>query len=124
MATRPCTVTRIDENTVKFAWDTLTTTNSDGQPIPSNFADYADRHVQVIGTFGAGGNLRVEGSIDESNYAALNDPFGTALNITAASVKGITEIPLRTRPNVTAGDGSTDLDVFIISRRARSGKEV
>jgi len=124
MATRPCAVARIDENTVKFSWDTLTTTNADGQPIPSNFADYADRHVQVVGAFGVGGNLRVAGSLDLSNYAALNDPFGAALNITAASVKGITEIPLLTRPEVTAGDGTTDLDVFIIARRSRSGKEV
>lgn len=124
MATRPCTVTRIDENTVKFFWETLTTANADGQPIPTNFADFADRHAQVTGTFGAGGNLRVAGSLDASNYAALNDPFGTALNITAAGVKGITEIPLLTRPEVTAGDGTTDLDVTIIARRSRSGKEV
>ena len=66
MATRPVTVTKINDNTVKFAWDTLTTTNADGTPIGPNWDDYADRTVQVVGTFGSGGNLRVEGSLDES----------------------------------------------------------
>lgn len=119
MATRPATVTRIDSNTVKFFWETLTTTNNDGTPIPSNFADYADRTMQVTGTLGVGGNLRIEGSLDGTNYAALNDPFGTALNVTAAGIKGVTENTLLTRPNVTAGDGTTDLDVTIICRRNR-----
>lgn len=124
MATVDCVITRIDANTVKFFWETLTTTNADGRPIPTNFADYADRTMQVTGTFGAGGNLRVEGSLDASNYAALNDAFGNALNLTAAGVKSIAEVPLLTRPNATAGDGTTDLDVTIIARRSRSGKAV
>lgn len=124
MATRPVTVSRVDENTYKFFWETLSQANADGEPISAVYADYADRHVQVTGTFGAGGNLRVEGSLDLSAYAALNDFFGNALNITAAGVKGIAEVPLLTRPNVTAGDGSTDLDVTIIARRSRSGKAV
>lgn len=126
MATRPCTVTKSEDgNTVKFAWDTLTTTNADGVPIDPRWSDYPDRTVQVIGTFGTNGSLRIEGSLDGgTTYAALNDPFGTGLNVTAAGIKGITEVPLLTRPNLTAGDGSTDIDVFIIARRARSGKAV
>ena len=118
MATRPVTVTRQDEDTIIFNWDTLTTTDADGEPIPNMYSDYADRNCQVSGAFGGGGNLRIAGS-NQSAYVALNDPFGTALNITAASVKGITEIPLLTRPEVTAGDGTTDLDVTIVARRSR-----
>lgn len=125
MATIQATVTRIDENTVRFRWTGLTqATADDGVPIGANWADYPDRSVQVEGTFGAGGNLRVEGSNDEAVYAALNDPFGAALNITAASLRGITEVPLLTRPRVIAGDGTTNLNVTILARRPRSGLEV
>lgn len=125
MATIAAVITRIDENTVRFFWETLTTTNDNGAPIPSNWADFADRHVQVTGTFGAGGNLRVQGSSDAAaTYAALNDNFGGALNITAAAVKGVHEVPLLTRPFVSAGDGTTDLDVTIVCRRTRSAKAI
>ena len=118
MATRPITITRVGDNTMVFNWDTLTTTNADGTPIPENYADYTDRNVDVDGTFGAGGNLRVAGT-NRAAYKALNDSFGNALNIAAAAVKSIAEVPLLTRPEVTAGDGDTDLDVTIVCHRSR-----
>ena len=37
----------------------------DGQPI--ELANFADRSVQVFGTFGSGGNARIEGSLDGIN---------------------------------------------------------
>ena len=123
MATINPVVTPIDDNTYKFFWETLTTTNSDGAPIPARFMSYADRSVQVTGTFGAGGNLRIQGSNDMTNYAALTDPQGNALDITTAKIEQIMEIGLLTRPFVSAGDGTTDLDVTIVCRRSRSGKE-
>lgn len=124
MATITPVVTRIDDNVVKFFWETLTTTNDRGVPIHESWMDYADRSVQVTGTFGAGGNLRIQGSNDDgTTYAALNDPQGNALNIAAAKIEQVSEIPLLTRPLVTAGDGTTDLDVSIVCRRSRSGKE-
>ena len=124
MATVAATVTRIDDNTVKFFWETLTTTNDNGTPIPVNWMSYSDRTVQVTGTFGAGGNLRVQGSNDLAIYAALSDPQGSALNIASAAIKQILEVSLLMRPLVTAGDGTTDLDISIIARRPRSGQEI
>lgn len=125
MATINPTITRIGHHTVEFLYETLTTTNDRGAAIPESFMDYADRSVQVLGTFGAGGNLRIEGSNDGgTTYAALTDPQGNALNVTAAKVEAITEITLLTRPFVSAGDGTTDLDVSIVCRRSRSGKEI
>lgn len=123
MATINPVVSRIGNHTVEFFYETLTTTNDVGAAIPERFSDYADRTVQVAGTPGAGGNLRIEGSNDGSNYAALSDPQGNALNVAAAKIEAITEVPLLTRPRVTAGDGTTDLDVAIICRRQRSGLE-
>lgn len=124
MATIAPTVTKIGHHSVEFLYETLTTTDDNGSPIPERWADYADRSVQVLGTFGAGGNLRIQGSNDDgTTYAVLTDPQGNALNIAAAKVEAITEVPLWTRPFVTAGDGTTDLDVVIVCRRARSGQE-
>jgi len=120
MATIAPTVTPVGENTYEFLYETLTTTNDRGAPIPERFMDYADRSVQVFGTFGAGGNLRIEGSNDDgTTYAVLSDPQGNALNISAAKVESITEVTLMTRPFVSAGDGTTDLDVVIVCRRQR-----
>jgi hypothetical protein len=122
MATRACTPTKIDDNTMKFAWAGLLN-GDDGVPIDFQWADFADRTVQVSGTFGAGGNMRVAGSNDGGvNFPALNDAFGTALNITVASLKAITEIPLQTKPLITAGDGTTSLAVTIVARRSRSAR--
>ena len=125
MATINPVLTRINENTVEFLYSALTTTNDRGAGIPEAFMDYADRSVQVLGTFGAGGNLRVEGSNDGgTTYGALTDPQGNALNFTAAKVEAVTEITLLTRPFISAGDGTTDLDCAITCRRSRSGRQV
>ncbi len=99
--------------------------------VPYSSPHMADKSVQVSGTFGAGGNLRIEGSnqqgFDSSGnaltptYATLNDPQGTALNFTAAGIKAILENTNLVRPNVTAGDGTTSLTVSLcISTPARS----
>ena len=124
MATINPTVTIIDDNTVKFFWETLTTANADGAPIPARYMDYADRTVQVTGAFGAGGNLRIQGSNDLAIYAALNDPQGNDLNVAGAKIEQIVEVCPLCRPLVTAGDGTTDLDVTIVCRRSRSGQEI
>lgn len=88
-----------------------------GTPIP--WVQWADRSVQVTGTFGAGGNLRWEGSNDGgTTYATLTDPQGNALDFTAAKIEQITEIVELARPRVTAGDGTTSLTVTLVARKA------
>lgn len=83
--------------------------------------DWADRTVQIKGTFGAGGSVTLEGSNDETSptYAALTDPQGNAITKTVASLEVIEESPLQVRPNVTAGDGTTALTVTVLARRQR-----
>lgn len=97
-------------------WSGLTkTTNDDGEAVA--LPNFADRSVQVTGTFGSGGSVRIEGTIDGSNYAALTDPQGNALDIAAAKIESISECVRSIRPRVTAGDGTTSLAVSIIFRR-------
>jgi len=106
-------------NSLKLAtWTPLTTTNADGSPF--EFPDWADNTIQVFGTFGAGGTILVEGSNDGTNWATLTDSNGTALSLTAASVKTINERPRYLRPRVSAGDGTTSLTAVMLARRIES----
>lgn len=76
-----------------------------------------DRSVQVQGTFGSGGNCRLEGTNDGSNYHACNDYQGNALNMSVAGLKPVAEATYKMRPNITAGDGDTLLTVTLVARR-------
>lgn len=90
----------------------------------------ADKSVQVKGTFGTGGNVKIEGTNDQAydvnqaaaspTYATLNDSAGNSLDIGAASIKNILENTNAVRPNVSAGDVNTNVTVtLIISSTAR-----
>jgi len=76
-----------------------------------------DKSVHAYGTWGAGGNVRMEGSLETgtpSNPATLHDPSVTALNLTTSvSTNAILEHLHQIRPNVTAGDGTTSLTVRV-----------
>jgi hypothetical protein len=79
---------------------------------------FADRAVQIRGTFGAGGTVVIEGTIDGTNYITLTDPQGNAISKTADSIESISEIVKLIRPRVTAGDGTTAISVTLLARRA------
>lgn len=109
MATRVFTVVDHNMRSVTGQWAGLTQASADdGAPV--ELADYADRSIQVQGTIGVGGNLRIEGSNDGTNWVVLTDPQGTALNVTAAGViEQVQEVTRYMRPRITAGDGTTNL---------------
>ena len=88
-----------------------------GTPIP--WVQWADRSVQVTGTFGAGGTVRWEGSNDGgTTYAPLTDSQGNVLDFTAAKIEQVMELVELARPRVTAGDGTTALTVTLVARKA------
>ncbi len=79
--------------------------------------DFPEKEVQVFGTFGAAGNVAIEGSLDGgTTWAVLNDIDGTSLNVTAASIVKVRETLGRIRARVTAGDGTTSLTVVVAMR--------
>ena len=99
-----------------FQWTPLTTTNADGAPVGA--VQFADRSVQVIGTFGAGGSITFQGSNDGTNWASLFTAQGSAVALTAATqLKQLVEIPRFIRPFVTAGDGTTSVTAIMVARR-------
>jgi hypothetical protein len=75
-----------------------------------------DRSVQVTGTFGAGGTVIVEGSLDGTNWFQLKDAGGTLISFTAAGLKAVLEYTTYIRFNVTAGDGTTNLTGILASK--------
>jgi hypothetical protein len=85
-----------------------------GVPFPC--PGYNDKSVQVSGTFGSGGNCKIEGANDPATpvYALLNDSMGVALNVGAAKIAQVLENPYVIRPNISAGDGTTSLTVTAV----------
>lgn len=82
-----------------------------------DFDDFPDRSVQVGGTFGTGGTVVIEGSNDLANYISLTDPQGNAISKTAAAIETVMELTRIIRPRVTAGDGTTSINVTMVFRR-------
>ena len=94
--------------------------NDDGTAIRIDHVATID--VQVIGTFGVGGSVSIEGSnkdggTADASYFTCTDVHSNAATFTAAGGDAIPETPKWIRPHVTAGDVSTDLDVYITVRR-------
>jgi len=78
---------------------------------PALSGELQDKTVQVSGTFGVGGSVTLEGSMNGTTWFPLTDSQDNAITLTAAGAEAIVENPLHIRPNVTAGDGATAIDV-------------
>lgn len=106
----------IDDNNVARSFRVIRWTpmvNGDiGAATDLFMAHYRDRAVQAFGTFGTGGTVTVQGSMDGTNWTTLHDPQGNALTFTAAGIKEVAEVCPYLRPNITAGDGTTSLTVL------------
>jgi hypothetical protein len=94
---------------VVVRWSPLTTTNADGAPF--EMPGGADRSIQFTGgTFGAGGNIVLEGSNVGVNYQTLRPTR-------QPDQQGGRLAPRFMRPRVTAGDGTTSLTATLLVRR-------
>lgn len=98
-------------------WEPLLNGN-DGEP--GHYTLSGDRTMQVFGTFGVGGTIIAEGSLDGTHWFQLRDPTGTLVSFTAAGGKALLESTPYVRPHVTAGDGTTSLTALIAVRKGVS----
>ena len=83
---------------------------------------FSDKCIQADNTFSTGGSANIEGTNDPlaANYSTLHASDGNALTFTAEGIEQISENPYLLRPNITAGDGSTDINVrMVITTMAR-----
>ena len=96
-----------------ISWSTLTEVNTSGTPISA--VQFADRSVQVTGTFGAT-SVALQGSNElvPVTWVTLTDPKDKALTFTTAGLEQISERTLWIRPFLTGGTG-VDLDVHLIA---------
>ena len=85
---------------------------------------YPIKSVQVKGTWG-GAVCTIEGSnmadsaeadmgASTATYDTLHNPQGTNLTPTGDSMRGISENTFWVRPNVSGGDATTDIDVYLL----------
>lgn len=107
-------IEQIGERTVRVTWANMALGDT-GKPI--DWPAYMDRSVQVKGTFGAAGAVTMEGSNDGTVFVPLSDPRGNSLAINTAKIEQIEDCVYQTRPNVTAGDGTTSLTVVLFARK-------
>ena len=103
-----------DGSVLVYTFSGLNSTDTTGAAIPA--AEWADRTVQVTGTFDTS-TVVWEGSNDGTNYVTLTDPQGNACSFTAAGLEQVIELTQFARPRVTAGGASTDLTVIALCRR-------
>lgn len=112
MATIPANRYAVEANFSNYVLREWTLANGDdGQPVLCT--PVGDRTVQVSGTFGVGGSVQIQGSLDNINFFPLTDPQGNTLAFTSGKLETIMELAVYIRPVVTAGDGSTNLKVIL-----------
>jgi len=115
MATRTSTLQDAFIDNKVHTWTGLLN-GDDGSP--ALYTGAGDRTVQVLGTFGVGGTIIFEGSLDGgTNWFPLKDPSSTAISFTAAGGRAVLENVLAIRPRVTGGDGTTSLTAIMCARR-------
>jgi len=102
---------------IKVAWLAVPNGNT-GQPV--SLPGYFLESVHINGTFGAGGSVSLKGSNDATEYLVLTDPQANALTKTAAAIEAVLENCIHFRPEVTAGDGTTAINInAYFSRRVK-----
>lgn len=90
---------RGNESTYTVVWTPVTEADT---CVAVQMPEYADRSIQVSGTFG-GASVAVQGSNDGTNFAALRDPSSTTIAITTAGIRAVLENTYQTKPVATGG---------------------
>lgn len=85
---------------------------------PFTVGHLTDCTIHAAGTFSGGASLALQGSNDPAvataNWDTLSEPDGTLITgWTAQDIAQVLETPVKFRPNVTSGDGSTAISVWL-----------
>jgi hypothetical protein len=102
-----------------MTWTPLTETNADGTPAVD--IGSGDRCFQATGTFGAGGTILLQGSLDGTNWYGLKDPAGAAISLTAAGLRQVLENPRYVRPFISAGTG-VSITAILFTRKLEGNR--
>lgn len=110
MAVRGSLVTTPEDKVSVISWKLLLLGDT-GEAV--NIGRYADRTVQVTGTFSGGSSIQLQGSPDGVTWGRLHDAQGVLISITDNNAVVIGDNPVFLRPIVISGDGSTSLNIWI-----------
>lgn len=108
MATISHTQSAVARGISKVEWTGL------GQGDTGDVADLlAARHltIQIDGNLSGTPTVNIQGSNDGSNWFNLADLAGSEVASGSGDIVEIQEHPLHFRPNVSSGDGDTDINV-------------
>lgn len=103
-----------DQDAVLYTW-VLTQADAVGSPVTAH--EYADRTMQMTGTFGTA-TFVLEGA-NVATYTTLTDPQGNGISKTAAAIEQVLEVPRYTRPNSSGATGGESVTVTLFCRRTR-----
>ena len=97
-----------------LVWDNLD--EADTAPNVVNMPSNVALKMKVAGSFGTGGHVTLQGSMDGVTYTALNDSAGTPIDLTAAGQVQVSadHVYRYIRPMVTAGT-TVDVDVTVLA---------
>lgn len=107
-----------DRSVVMTTW-TLTSADATGDSL--SWADWADRSVTFVGTWG-GATAGLEGSNDGTNWVALADPQGTAISKTANAIEAVLELTRFVRPRLTTVGAGATVVATILMRNSNVNK--
>jgi len=117
MAVKPYSISRPADGVLLVHWGALANGDT-GNPVP--LPNGSDKSCHVSGTFGAGGSCSLRGSNKVVPVVAA-DPILTAgegganpVTKTTEGIEQVQENPLWVWPHVTAGDGTTAIDVDLV----------
>lgn len=93
-------------------WENVTESDT---PLKLETEGFADRTVQVSGTFG-GETVTIQGSNDDVNYINLTDHLGVDLAFSSGNgIALIAQSPRYIKPVVAGAGTSTDLDITLVA---------
>lgn len=105
--------------TSTYVISTVTLGNGDVSDL-LDLTGYPDKTAHIFGTFGSGGTIHLRGrnSSTAGNPQALHradSPTSTFSSVTAELLALILENPLYLYADVSAGDGTTSLNVVVVA---------
>ena len=72
--------------------------------------------VQTDGNYSGSASFAIHGSLDGTNFIALEDRQGDAVALTADGLVELGSAPKYLKPVMTSGDSSADVDVTMLVR--------
>lgn len=99
----------------KYTWTPVTNADT---CVAVSCPTLRDKSIQVAGTFGSV-SVALHGSNDGTNYAALSDPAGNVIAITAAGIVQIGQITHYIKPVGSGGGGTQSVTITVVGSHGK-----